>query len=77
MNIALALIESLKFGLSLLNTKESRKYLDEVLALEQRRYEEENKPEDRRNHAYLDNIDHRLCLISQATSGLNKSDVAN
>lgn len=68
MDIAAALIQSLKFGLSLWNTKESRKYLDEVLDLEKRKYEENKKPKHLRDHGYLDNIDNRLCLIAESTA---------
>jgi hypothetical protein len=68
MDIATALIQSLKFGLSLWVSKESRKYLDEVLALEQSKYEELKKDKDDRDHGYLDNIDNRLCLIAETVS---------
>jgi len=74
MNLATALIASLKFGLSIWDNKESRKYLDEVLDLEKKRLYEENKPEQNRNHAVLDNIDARLCIISETVAKFGKSN---
>lgn len=77
MDIATALIQSLKFGLSLWNSKESRKYLDEVLELEKRKYEELKKPENLRDHGYLDNIDNQLCLIAQNTAKFGAAGIDN
>lgn len=77
MDITTALIQSLKFGLSLWNTKESRKYLDEVIELEKKKLYEENKPEENRNHAYIDNINHRLCIIVDATTKFGKPNTEN
>lgn len=74
MDLASALIHSLKFGLSLLNTKEARKYLDEVIFLEKKKAYEDNRPEKLRNHAVIDNINRRLCIISNATAKFGKSD---
>ena len=76
-NIAAALIQSLKFGLSIWDNKESRKYLDEVLSLEKKRLYEENKPEEKRNHAILDNIDARLCLITETVARFGESNSSN
>jgi len=72
MDTITALIQSLKFGLSIWNTKEGRKYLDEVINLEQRKYNEENKPEHIRNHAVIDNINNRLCIIADAITKFGK-----
>lgn len=72
MDIATALIQSLKFGLSIWNTKESRKYLDEVIDLETKRSYEKNKLEKLRNHAFIDGIDNRLCIIADATAKFGK-----
>jgi hypothetical protein len=68
--VAEALILILKHALGIYETKQARKYLDEVIELEQRRYEETNR--ERVNHAVLDNIDARLRLIAEATSKFGK-----
>lgn len=72
MDIAAALIQSLKFGLSIWNTKEGRKYLDEVIELEKKKLYEENKLEHDRNHALIDNINNRLCIIVDAIAKFGK-----
>ena len=77
MDLAAALIQSLRFGLSLWNTKESRKYLDEVLDLEKKKYEELKKPKHLRDHGYLDNIDNRLCIIAQTVSKFGAAEAQN
>jgi len=67
-------------GLKLANTKESRKYLDEVLKLKQEWQDEYNKPrfkaglkpKECRSNAELDAIELRLSLIAKSfidTSG--------
>jgi hypothetical protein len=68
--VAEALILILKHALGIYETKQARKYLDEVIELEQRRYDETNR--ERVNHAVLDNIDARLRLIAEATSKFGK-----
>lgn len=71
---------SLRLALSLWNTKESTKYFDELMELEEERDNELNKPEyegesgeipkelrkDYMDHANLDDLDRRLCLLSRA-----------
>lgn len=52
-------------GLKLWNSKESTKYLDEVLALKQSWLDEYNKPRNQRSNANLDDIELRLQLISK------------
>jgi len=61
-----ALILALKSGLSLWQSKESRKYIDKTIKLEREHYEEINK--DRPDMAVLDNIDFELRIISKAFS---------
>jgi len=61
-----ALILALKSGLSLWESKESRKYLDQVLKLERKIYEENS--EERPDMARLDNLNFQLCIISEAIS---------
>jgi hypothetical protein len=52
-------------GLKLWNSRESTKYLDEVLQLEKEWYEEYNKPIAQRSNANLDDIELRLHLIGK------------
>lgn len=52
-------------GLKLTNSKESTKYLDEVLELQQRYQDEYSKPRGSRSNANLDAIELRLELISK------------
>lgn len=59
------LFEVLSQGLKLWNSKESTKYLDEVLALKQSWLDEYNKPRNQRSNANLDDIELRLQLISK------------
>lgn len=66
MNTVAALIESLKTGLSIWDSKLRTKYIDEVIKLEKKFYEEYNK--ERPDMARLDNIDFRLQLISKGFS---------
>jgi len=59
-----ALILALKSGLSLWESKESRKYIDKVLELEKEYYEESNK--SRVDMAKLDRIDFELRVVGEA-----------
>jgi len=71
-----SLIKALSAGLSLWNTKESRKYLDKVIILKREFYEEFNKqnPDD----AALDRIYNELRIISEAFySKVTKPDTEN
>lgn len=52
-------------GLKLYNTKESTKYLDEVLELQREWQKEYNKPRSQRSNANLDDIELRLELIGK------------
>ena len=52
-------------GLKLWNSKESTKYLDEVLKLQEAWLEEYNKPRDKRSNANLDDIELRLEIIGK------------
>jgi len=52
-------------GLKLWNHKESTKYLDEVIKLQQDYLDEYNKPRHLRNNNDLDSIQLRLELISK------------
>lgn len=61
-----------KHSLSIYDTKQSRKYLDRVLYLEKVYYVEENKPEDKRNHALMDNCVNELCLLTTTITRLKK-----
>ena len=59
------LFEVLAQGLKLLNSKESTKYLDEVLKLQKEWLEEYAKPRAKRSNANLDRIEQQLVLISK------------
>jgi len=61
-----SLFKALASGLSLWESKESRKYIDKLLKLEKEYYVETNKelPDD----AVLDNIRYELCFLSKAFS---------
>lgn len=61
-----------KHSLSIYETRQSRKYLDRVIYLEKVYYAEENKPEDQRSHAVMDNVSNELCLITKTVTKLKK-----
>lgn len=67
-----ALIESLKFGLSLWNTKESNKYIDQVIKLERALNNELKK--DKPYHNIIDNINDELCIITKSIQNFRKKD---
>jgi hypothetical protein len=60
------LLKVLVSGLSLWNTKESRKYLDRAMALEREWNEEFNRPLDIRSDAELDRILLELRVLGRA-----------
>ena len=52
-------------GLKLANSKESAKYLDEVLELQRKYIEEYNKPRSLRSNSNLDAYEQQLFLIGK------------
>lgn len=66
-----------KHSLNIYSTKQSRKYLDRVLFLEKVYYAEENKSEDERNHAVMDNCVNELCLLTETVAKLKKQGTKN
>lgn len=62
-----------KHALGLIESKESRKYVDRIIQLEKMRREEQSKPKSDWDHGFLDNIDHELCLIATATTTLQRA----
>ena len=60
-----ALFEVLAEGLKLWNSKESTKYLDEVLKLQKEWLKEYEKPFHKRSNADLDHIEQQLHIISR------------
>lgn len=54
----------LEQGLKLWNTKESRKYLEELMDLKGKYYEEKSKKDP--DMARLDELEHRLWVLSSA-----------
>lgn len=75
MSMVSSLFGITKHVLSIVDTKTSRKYLDEVIKLEQRYYDELKKPEHKRNHAAMDNAVNRLCLIADTSSRFGKEGI--
>lgn len=63
-----ALFEALSAGLSLWQSIESRKYLDKLLSLKKKWYEEYNKDPSIRSDAVLDDIEFELRILSTAFS---------
>ena len=61
-----------KHSLSIYDNKQSRKYLDRVLYLEKVYYNEENKPEDQRDFAVMDNCVNELCLLAPTITKFKK-----
>lgn len=68
MTLVSSLIGAVEAGLKLWNTKEGRKYLDELLELKQEWANEYNKEIDQRSDAKLDLIEQRIMLISELFS---------
>lgn len=66
MNIALVVLEVLKAGLGLWQSKEKRKYIDRLMKLEKRLYEEEARPYDEKDMAVIGNIHFDLMLLARA-----------
>ncbi len=62
MGIFEALAQALAAGLSIWDTKESRRYLVRVLEIKKEWYEEYNK--ELSDDAILDNLERELCLIA-------------
>lgn len=72
------LFETLFAGLTLLNTKEARKYRDEIIKLKRDWYEEFNKPDNEIDHSVLDNTEFELRIIGEAfVTEVGKQDVSN
>lgn len=68
----------LEAGLSLWNTKEARKYQDQVIKLKKEFYEEYNKPDNERSDARLDNIMRELLIIGEGfTAEIRTKDAKN
>lgn len=57
------LFEVLVQGLKLWNSKESTKYLDEVIKLQKEWLDEYQKPRDKRSNANLDELEQQLHII--------------
>ena len=72
MNIVGALFGIAEHSLSIYDTKMSRKYLERVLFLKKLYYKEENKIEENRNHALMDNMINELCLITDTIASFGK-----
>lgn len=73
------LAAALLTGLSLWEHKEKTKLADKVIELKRLRYEEQNKSEDLRSDAVLDNLEFELRLAAHAFYSLvreqNSSDI--
>ena len=70
-----SLLTVLGAGLSLWNNKERTKYVDQLMSLKQRYYEEYNKDAEHRSDAILDSIELELRILASAFStNVGKSD---
>lgn len=65
----------LEAGLSLWQSKEKRKYIDQLLEIRTNYYAEINKPQSDRSDAVLDNLEFRLRLLGLAFSADVGSEV--
>ena len=63
-----SLIEVLEAGLSIWESKEKNKYVENLMKLKRQYYAEINKPFPDRNNATLDNIEFQLRLLSKGFS---------
>lgn len=77
MEIVNALFKIAEHTLSIYKTKYARKYLDEVISLRKAYYNEENKPEDERNHALMDNSINRMCIIIEEITNFKEQSTEN
>ena len=62
----LALLETLTAGLNLWDSKEKNKYIDAVVELKRKWYEENSKNPAERSNAVLDNLDIELRIVAAA-----------
>lgn len=53
-------------------SKEARKYKDRVIFLKKEYYSEGNKNEEKRNHAYMDNIRNELCILAETATNFKE-----
>ena len=73
-----SLAKALAAGLSLWETKESRKYVDELMRIKKAYYAEDNKDPTVRSDAVLDNLMLELRVLADAFSaGVGKSNTAD
>ena len=63
--------------LVLKNTKESRKYLDELIYLKKELNSEQNKSDDDINHTRIDNINDQLRILFESISSLGKQNAVS
>jgi hypothetical protein len=70
-----ALFKTLAAAFSIWDTKEKRKYIDELMDLKKDYYEEFNKPMDQRSDAELDDLERKLRILADAfASGVGAPD---
>lgn len=63
-----SLLTVLGAGLSIWNNKERTKYVDQLMSLKRRYYEEFNKSAEHRSDAILDGIESELRILASAFS---------
>lgn len=68
------LLGVLKYALSIGDEYLRNQHLRRVIKLEKMYREESNKPEDKRNHALMDNIDAELRIIAKAVTTFGESN---
>lgn len=72
-----SLFKILEHSLGIYETKQAREYLDRVIYLKKRYYQEENTREENRNHALMDNIVNELRIITDAVTNFGKPGAEN
>lgn len=73
-----SLLTVLGAGLSIWNNKERTKYVDQLMSLKRRYYEEFNKDAEHRSDAILDGIESELRILASAFStNVGNQDASN
>lgn len=77
MNWVSVILEILKSGLSLWDSKEKTKYIDKLMKIEKEIYEEESKPLEERDQAVIDNLNFDLLLVSRAFAQATRQNITD
>lgn len=60
--------------LKLRNKREDKKILERVIFLRKEKYAEQNKPDSKQDHAYIDNINNELRIIIETIAQFEEQD---